>query len=407
MRHVSRWLPWVFLGLTLTYTAVHWYGRVVPDTVTLKLEGQSRAFMDFDVYHTAARRVIEGRTVYEQTDIADDLPCIYEDPMEYIYTPLLALTMTPLATVTPCTAEWIWLVLNVTLCLVAVPLLVLGLGLPRTPWIWGLAIGLVGAPMATLETLSLGQVNFIVLVLMLGCVWLLRHDRMRPAAILLGLAACLKIIPVLLGVFAVRQGGRRALFWTGGATVLIIALSFLLAPKVSVGDYLAAVQTRTVGGMAMLNNSSWVAAMTRAYDPSPNVINWMSRLNMLLVGGVGLWAMWRCPAAAVSRWLPALSFALAVAFTPVFQAHHAVLLYPALLVLAVAAVQHPRWPWRLTKIALVVILAVLLNSRGLIPLREANTVIEHLLVKPAWAGLWGVIVWLAVEMRQDRVGVHG
>jgi len=145
--------------------------------------------------------------------------------------------------------------------------------------------------------------------------------------------------------------------------------------------------------MAMLNNSSWVAAMTRAYDPSPNVINWMSRLNMLLVGGVGLWAMWRCPAAAVS--------------TPVFQAHHAVLLYPALLVLAVAAVQHPRWPWRLTKIALVVILAVLLNSRGLIPLREANTVIEHLLVKPAWAGLWGVIVWLAVEMRQDRVGVHG
>jgi len=384
----------------LTYTAVHWSVRVWPETVTPKQEGLSRALMDFDVYHTAARRIVAGRTVYEQTEVADDLPCLNEDPMEYIYTPLLALALTPLASVAPCTAEWIWLALNLVLCLGAVPLLVLGLGLPRAPWVWGLAIGLVGAPMATLETLSMGQANFIVLALMLGCVWLLRRDRLRPAGVLLGVAACLKIIPVLLGVFALRQGGRRALVWAGGATVVSLAASFMLAPGSSVAGFMTAVEARTVGGMALLNNASWVAAVTRAYDPGPDTINWLVRLNMLLVSGVGLWAMWRCPAAAVSRWLPALSFALAVAFTPVLQAHHAVLVYPALLTLAVAAVRHPRWPWRLVKIGGVVGLAILMNSRGLVPLHEADTLIEHLLVKPAWVGLWGVTIWLSAEMRR-------
>jgi len=98
--------------------------------------------------------------------------------------------------------------------------------------------------------------------------------------------------------------------------------------------------------------------------------------------------------------LPAFSFALAAAFTPVLQAHHAVLVYPALLTLAVAAIQHPRWQLRVAKVCAVVVLAILLNSRGLVPLHQADTLVEHLLVKPAWLGLWGVIGWLAVEMRR-------
>ena len=42
----------------------------------------------------------------------------------------------------------------------------------------------------------------------------------------------------------------------------------------------------------------------------------------------------------------------------------------------------------------LVLLAALLNSRGLIPVARADGPLEHLLVKPAGVALWLLIAWL-------------
>jgi len=252
--------------------------------------------------------------------------------------------------------------------------------------------------MATLETLSLGQINFIVLWLMLGAVALL--DRRRPPAggLLLGAAACLKIVPATLGVYALRRGGRQAVAWTVGAGAVLTVGAFVAAPHATLAGYLGAVNERTVGGMAQLNNASVVAGLVRAFDLQPGAVAWLSRANLALVGGVALLAAWRCPAGRVDRWLPALGFVLAAAFTPVFQVHHEVLLYPALLTLGCAALEATSHRRRWGMLAGLAAVGALLNSRGLVPLHAADNLLEHLLVKPAGLALWALAAWLLVEI---------
>jgi alpha-1,2-mannosyltransferase len=255
--------------------------------------------------------------------------------------------------------------------------------------------------MATLETVSLGQVNALVLALMLGFVILAERDRkppaamMRPpAALLLALAAGLKLVPVALGLVLLRPGRRGLLAGTAAAVVAVVVLAFLAAPSSPPAAFLSAVGARTVGGLTQLNNASWVAAAARAYDIEPVAINRLVRLNLLLVLLAAAIGWWRSRHDSSALRLIALSFALSTALSPVFEAHHQMLLYPCLLVLALA-VARARGPFaRGLGWGGVVLLGALLNSRGLVPVARADGLLEHLLVKPAGVALWLLIIWL-------------
>lgn len=391
---LRRAWPWLLLGLVVAYAAAHWATRVVPDTFSPGRDNAGRAFRDFDVYHTAARQLAVGRSVYAATDTLPRLPCVDPEALAYLYTPFLAGLLQPWTPMSPCAAERAWLVVNLTACAALPWLLVVVVGRARSPAWWALALGLVAAPMATLETVSLGQVNALVLALTLGCVVLAGRGRTWPAAGLLALAAGLKVAPVALGLVALAPGRRRLLAAMAAATALVVGIAFAAAPASTPAQFLRALDQFTVNGVATTNNASWVGAAVRALDPGPGDIRLLVRANLLLVAAAAALAWWRARGDGGALRLVALGFALSVALSPVIEAHHQMLLYPCLMVLAVAASREPGPGRKAAAWAGLALLMALLNSRGLVPLADADSLVAHLLVKPAGLALWALIAWL-------------
>lgn len=386
--------PWLLLALVAAYVAGHWALRVVPDSLDLRHEQADRAFMDFDVYLTAARRVAVGASVYAPADTLPRPPCIGPEALAYLYPPLLAVLLRPLAATSPCQAERIWFAINLAAVAMLPWLLVQLVGRARSPAWWALALGVAAAPMATLETVALGQVNALVLVAMLGAVILAGRGRVWPAALLLALAVGLKGVPVALGLVALAPGRRRLLVAVVVATAAVLALSFALAPGSGPGQFLRVLDGRTEAGISEGHNASWVAAVVRAGGTDPGPARLLSRLNTLLVLAAAALAWWRARGDLGPLRLVALGFALSVALSPVFEVHHQMLLYPALMVLAVAIGRQPHPGWRVAGSVGLVLLAAVLNSRGLVPPERASSLADHLLVKPAGAALWILIAWL-------------
>ncbi len=399
---MHRLWPWLLLALVAVYVAAHWATRVVPDSLGGQVDAPARAFMDFDVYLTGARQLAAGNSVYAPTG---DLPrpeCIGDETLEYIYTPLLAVLLRPWTAMSPCTAERAWFALNCLACASLPFLLVLVIGRARSPGWWALALGLVGAPMATLETVSLGQVNALVLALMLGFVVLARRGRLWPAALLLALAFGLKLVPLALALTALASGRRRLLVPLAVAVAVVAVASFALAPGSTPAQFREALDRRTVDGLTQLNNASWVAAAARAGNGGPDTIRTLVRANLLLVALAAAVAWWRGRAERGWLRLVAVGFALGAALSPVFEAHHQMLLYPCLLVLALALSREPRATTRIGGFLGLVVLAAMLNSRGLVRVEQAHGLAAHLLVKPAGVALWALIAWLLC-LRTDRL----
>ena len=397
----SRW-PWLLLLLAVGYGGVHWTTRVIPESVGRQRDGQDRAFMDFDVYLTGARQLAAGGSVYAPTDTLPRPPCVGGETLEYIYTPLLALLLRPWTALSACTAERWWFVLNILACASLPPLLMRALRMPPSPAAWALAVFLVTAPMATLETVSLGQINAMVLALILVFVILAERDRPLPASLALALAIGLKVVPAMLGLVALRRGRRGLVVRLTAATAVVLLLAFAAAPGSTPAAFLRALDQRTVGGIALLNNASWVAAAARATRPGPEAVHLLVRANLLLVLLVAALAWWRARADHGAPRMVALGCALSVAISPVFESHHQMLLVPGLMVLALAVAREPRARGRVAGAVGLVLLAALLNSRGLVPADRADGLAEHLLVKPAGVALWLLIAWL-LSLRADRL----
>jgi alpha-1,2-mannosyltransferase len=398
----ARLWPWLLLAFVAVYVAAHWATRVVPDSLGGQAEAPARAFMDFDIYLTGARQLAAGNSVYAPTENLPRPECIGDETLEYIYTPLLAVLLRPWSAMSPCTAERAWFALNCLACASLPLLLVLAIGRARSPGWWALALGLVGAPMATLETVSLGQVNALVLALMLGFVVLARRGRLWPAALLLALAFGLKLVPLALALTALASGRRRLLVPLAVAVAVVAVASFALAPGSTPAQFREALDRRTVDGLTQLNNASWVAAAARAGDAGPETIRTLVRANLLLVALAAAVAWWRGRAERGSLRLVAVGFALSAALSPVFEAHHQMLLYPCLLVLALAFSREPRAIVRVGGFVGLVVLAAMLNSRGLVRVEQAHGLAAHLLVKPAGVALWALIAWLLC-LRTDRL----
>lgn len=399
---LRRCWPWLLLLLAVAYAGAHWVTRVIPESVGRQRGGQDRAFMDFDVYLTGARQLAVGRSVYAPTDTLPRPPCVGEETLEYIYTPLLALLLRPWTALSACSAERWWFALNVLACAALPPLLMLALRMPGSPAAWALAVFLTAAPMATLETVSLGQINAMILALILVFAILADRGRPLPASLALALATGLKVVPVMLGLVALRRGRHGLVVWLAATTGCVLFLAFAAAPSSTPAAFLGALDQRTVGGIALPNNASWVGAAARAYHPGPGAVHLLVRANLLLVLLVAALAWWRARADHGAARIVALGCALAVAMSPVFESHHQMLLVPGLMVLALAMSREPRARGRVAGAVGLVLLAALLNSRGLVPAAGAHGLPGHLLVKPAGVALWLLIAWLLC-LRADRL----
>ncbi|MFE7648093.1 glycosyltransferase 87 family protein [Streptomyces phaeoluteigriseus] len=289
-----------------------------------------RDWFDLRVYYgTVDSWVHDGGRVYDYR--------VPGTPYGFTYPPFAAVVMLPMALVGLHTAIAAALLLNLTALTVAVRILT-GPGWRRHGW-YGVA--LAACALALFEplrdTLSFGQVNLLLLALVLTDCSLLATGRTRWAGIGIGLAAAVKLTPALFIGLLLVAGRRRAAAVATGVAVAATGCAALAAPDASRFYWTHALwDTTRVGRLDYVSNQSLQGVLARLGVESRPV--WGALVLLVLC----CWA-WRSRRAVAARNWPA-AFALtgltACLVSPITWVHHLVWLLPSFAVLVRAG--HPR-----------------------------------------------------------------
>jgi alpha-1,2-mannosyltransferase len=225
-------------------------------------------FCDLLVYRLAVDDLWAGRDIY------DTVSPVYG--LKFIYPPAAALVMAPLRFGTELVWELVWTWLNAW----AMVVVLRRCRVPRGAVLSILAVIAVMAFEPIRTTIGYGQVNLLLMALVV--VDLLPGDRPRrlPRGLLIGLAAAIKLTPLLFVVLLVLIGARRAAAWATGAFAGLSLLAAAILPSETIrfvsqfghGDF-------STGASWLASNQSWTGWLTRlGSDSGP----WL--LAGLLVG---------------------------------------------------------------------------------------------------------------------------
>jgi alpha-1,2-mannosyltransferase len=289
-----------------------------------------RDWFDLRVYHGAVDTwVHHGGRLYD-----------YRVPgttYGFTYPPFAAVAMLPMALLDLRAAIAAGLLLNLVALAVVVRLLT-GRAWRRHGW-YGCVLGACALALfePLRDTFSFGQVNLLLLALVLVDAWLLATGRERRAGIGIGLAAAVKLTPALfIGLLLVARRGRAAAV----ATVVALAatgFAAVVAPDASRFYWTDAMwDTTRVGRLDYVSNQSLQGILARLGEPDRAV--WAVAVLLTL----GVWGVRARRAVAAGDW--AAAFALtgltACLVSPITWVHHLVWLLPSFAVLV--RMGHPR-----------------------------------------------------------------
>ncbi|MGC0335828.1 glycosyltransferase 87 family protein [Streptomyces sp. SLBN-8D4] len=289
-----------------------------------------RDWFDLRVYHGAVDTwVHHGGRLYD-----------YRVPgttYGFTYPPFAAVAMLPMALLDLRAAIAVGLLLNLAALAVVVRLLT-GPSWRRHGW-YGCALGVCALALfePLRDTFSFGQVNLLLLALVLVDAWLLATGRERWAGMGIGLAAAVKLTPALfIGLLLLARRGRAAAVAT---VVALTATGFaaLVAPDASRFYWTDAMwDTTRVGRLDYVSNQSLQGILARLGETDRVV--WAVAVLLTL----GVWAVRARRAVAAGDW--AAAFALtgltACLVSPITWVHHLVWLLPSFAVLVRTG--HPR-----------------------------------------------------------------
>ncbi len=188
------------------------------------------ANVDFYTYYAGAVLFNQQQNIYSSAltgDLLNDLNLPYIPNSDYIYPPYMALALAPFVDIGGRVLAALWGFLNLAAFAISLywlaDLLTESIDVARVFWGF-LLLGLVFPP--TLYALSVGQVNMIVLALVIGAFRWDHHDRQRIAGIALGAAILIKVAPILLIVYFLARRRWQTTLYTvlTGALVVLITL---------------------------------------------------------------------------------------------------------------------------------------------------------------------------------------
>jgi alpha-1,2-mannosyltransferase len=277
---------------------------------------------DLLVYQHAGQSVLDGVSVFASDDPVSGLP--------FTYPPFAALVMVALAPLPAWLAAALWTGASMAAAAAVVVLVLRALGRPAPP---GWAVALVTCGALALEpvwqNLTFGQVN--LLLMLAALVDLLRPER-RWSGVLVGVAAGVKLEPLVLVVMLLLVGRP----WAAGRAILTfaatVALGFVAMPGAAATYWTdGLLHASRVGPPELAHNQSVYGALTRLLDEPPSTILWLAvagpmALAVLLVGA----AWWRRGDRVLGTCLGALAMLLA---SPVSWSHHWVWVLPMALAL--------------------------------------------------------------------------
>jgi len=296
---------------------------------------------DLDAYLTAGSAVLHGQPLY-----APFLHHPFPDPAlrpAYIYPPLFALLVAPLALLPMASANVIWLVLG-QLALAAALLLTVRRLNPSAGAVTAIVCATVTFYPLWIDAAQ-GQANLLVLLLVsAGLAGIVQGKPTFGAA--LGVAAALKLTPlILLAWLLMERRFREAVSMLGAFAAVTAAAALLRFDDTLV--FFRQVLPALASGTAYYANQSLAGLVSRVFSQNPYTAPWITfSLGFLLpvAGGIllgGFW-LWRM------RGQPPLS--RAVAFIPLLPLlssvtwpHHLVILLPVFWLGAIALAERD-WP---------------------------------------------------------------
>jgi alpha-1,2-mannosyltransferase len=311
-RPAGSWIPVVLAALSLA------------GALALAIAPATGRQVDFEVYRMGGAQLF-GQRLYDVYLAGLDL--------HFTYPPFAALLFWPFAQVSVRLGQLVWLVINL---LALVAMTAVSIRAVRPGWsrrrIWGIAL-IVLFPVLRLSpdilTLDYGQVNFVVALLILvdlTCVVRFR-SRALPRGVLLGIAAAVKLTPLIFIPFLVLTRQFRAAATALGSFLLCSAAAFAIAPHSSRFYWSHKIFERAAT-LIYISDQNLHSALQRigAGPPAPLLLD---ALTVIFAAGGLAVAAW---AYRVSS--PVLGILLCAAtgliVSPVSWAHHYVWVVPVL-----------------------------------------------------------------------------
>jgi alpha-1,2-mannosyltransferase len=323
---------WTMLAFSIaTYAAVS-----IAMHQPFHAEGLKLRYFDLRIYHLAALRLAHGSSLYTTPML---------DHLGFTYPPFAALLLAPLA----------WVPLYVD------ELAVLGLNVVLLVWIlrrtlmltsrkdaagrptgvvasravaWSQAAGLAAAAL-WLEpisvTLGYGQINLLITALVVFD--LARPDEARTKGFAVGVAAAIKLTPLLFIAYLLLSRRRRAAGVAAITFIASIVLSFVVDTRDASAYWFHTIfQTGRIGNASDPANQSLHGAIARLTGSAQLSGGWELLIVAITVCGLAL------AVAAGRRGDEAAGFSLAAVSallaSPISWSHHWTLAVPALVLLA-------------------------------------------------------------------------
>ncbi|MEV6057366.1 glycosyltransferase family 87 protein [Streptomyces sp. NPDC052107] len=255
----------------------------------------------------------------------------------FTYPPFAAVAMLPLALLGRNAAIVASLLANLTALAVILRILA-GPDWRRHGWYrWSLCLCLLALFEPLRDTFSFGQVNLVLLALVLGDCLLLATGRERWAGAGIGLAAAVKLTPALFIGLLLLAGRRRAAAVATAVALAATALAHWADPRASRFYWTEALwDTSRVGRLDYVSNQSIQGVLARLGEPGRPL--WATAVLLTLC----VWAWRTRQAVRAGDWTAAfaLTGAAACLVSPITWVHHLVWLLPSFAVLLRAG--HPR-----------------------------------------------------------------
>jgi len=238
---------------------------------------------DFTAYYLAARAHALGLDYYrrETLEALAAAAGLSGDLGPYLYPPLFAAALGPLAVLDYVLARWVWLGLSLGCLAAGLLLLRTAAGLRLGAGWRGPALAFVACFPPLADDLLKGQVTALLLLLLAGAWYAHRRERPYLAGTLVALAAWIKLAPALLLVYFALRRDWRGVAAGAVTTVGLLVLSLLAAgPAPHLSYFTQTVPTigLQIGAAA---NVSLPGLVARLFAPGP--------LNAPLVPDAGLY----------------------------------------------------------------------------------------------------------------------
>ncbi|OKI89277.1 glycosyltransferase 87 family protein [Micromonospora sp. CB01531] len=306
----------------------------------LYLPGTVHDFFDLKIYMRAMDWWAAGHPLYDYVQ-----PDRVQGALYFTYPPFAALLLRPFALLPLGATVTIFTVLTVLGVVVTTRWLVVPVikrhDLPRL-FTLTVAVLLVFAVESTRETLTFGQINMLLVVLILADLLFAVPGGRSWAGVGVGLAAALKLFPGIFVLYLLATRRWRAAVVASATAALATLLAAAVAPSDSWRFWTHELwATDRVGRTDYTGNQSLFGLLSRITAPEkPAQLPWL--LLVIVVAGYGLWRAARAARAGDALVGVTLTGLVGGLVSPITWTHHLYWFIPAVVVLVDSALDADR-----------------------------------------------------------------